>query len=327
MSKNEKKEYKSIEQQVSYLVETKNVIFSNAIAKVLSERAYTSIINPYKKLFAKGKDDNGHVYDGQICFDNYIEMAAIDDFFSIKLFQWISIFERKLKVTLAYSISTYLSSLGDKEGISYVKELTDFFATKDTMHLDKIGLVSLEVIYTRTGKQVASPALVKNREEFLQNKILKIGNNDIESKNSLLKYYQRNHNKVPFWLLVHDQTLGELQILNSLLLKTLKEEVYKAFHPMKLKVAPDNLVKFSGQLEMLRNIRNIVSHNESIIGFLQNAKFNELEQFFQLVNLLKSTYDGSIISKSVLPKFENYTPNDFNRKTYDNIIRLFLNFE
>ena len=41
MSLNQKKEYKSIEKQVEYLVETKNIIYSDNIADVLSERAYT----------------------------------------------------------------------------------------------------------------------------------------------------------------------------------------------------------------------------------------------------------------------------------------------
>lgn len=322
MSLNQKKEYKSIEKQVEYLVETKNIIYSDNIADVLSERAYTSIINPYKRIFAKGKDDNGHVYDGQINFEKYIELAVLDDYFSYHLFKWISIFERKLKVTLAYTISSYLAKEGDNEGVSYVKELIEYFRTKDPNHLDKIGLIPLDTIYTRFGKQVASEAFVKAREEFLHDKILKTGTSEIWSKNNLVKYYQQNHNKVPFWLLVHDHTLGELQVLNGLLKKTLKDEVYLAFHPIKSKASADNLMKFSGQIELLRNIRNIVSHNESIIGFLQNAKTNDLEQFFQLIQLLKSTNESSIISKSSMPNLSTYVDNDFNRKTLKNISRL-----
>ena len=323
MSINEKKEFKSIEQQVKYLVETKNVIYSDNIAEVLSERAYTSIINPYKRLFVKGKDDNGHVYDGQIEFDKYIELASLDDYFAFQLFKWISIFERKLKVTLAYIISSNLSNNGDKEGVSYVKELLEYFNSKDPIHLDNIGLIPLDIIYTKSGKQVASPALVKTREEFLQEKILRIGTNEVSSKNNLLKYYQKNHHKVPFWLLVHDQTLGELQVLNGLLRKALKDEVYLAFHPLKTKVSADNLIKFSGQIELLRNVRNIVSHNESIIGFLQNTKTVEIDQFFQLIQLLKTTNGSSIISKANIPNLDTYIENDFNRKTLQNITKLF----
>lgn len=322
MSLNPKKEFKSIEQQVKYLVETKNIVYSDNIADVLSERAYTSIINPYKRIFAKGKDDNGHVYDGQISFDKYIELAVLDDYFSYHLFKWISTFERKLKVTLAYSISSYLAKGGDNEGVSYVNELLDYFSTKDPNHLDKIGLIPLDTIYIRSGKQVASEAFVKAREEFLKDKILNIGKGEISSKNNLVKYYQQHHNKVPFWLLVHDYTLGELQMLNGLLKKSLKDEVYLAFHSTKLKASADNLVKFSGQIELLRNIRNIVSHNESIIGFLQNAKTNDLEKFFQLIQLLKRTNETSIIAKSNMPGWSTYGENDFNRKTIKNISRL-----
>lgn len=327
MSANQRKEFKSIEQQVKYLVETKNLIFSDDIAEVLRERSYTSIINPYKRIFAKGKDDNGHVYDGQITFEKYIELAVLDDSFSYHLFRLISIFERKLKVSLAYTVSNFLANHGDSEGISYVDNLKNYFNEKNNQYLDNIGLIPTDAIYTGGGKQTARSYLIKTREDFLKEKILDIGTGAVTSKNNLVKYYQINHHKVPFWLLVHDYTLGDLQLLNGLLVKSLKEEVYLTFYPDQSRASAKDLVKFSGQLELLRNIRNIVSHNESMIGFLQNADTKKLEQTFKLIQLLKTTSESSVIAKSCEPDLSRYGINDYNKKTLEKIERLLEEIE
>lgn len=322
MSANQRKEFKSIEQQVKYLVETKNLIFSDDIAEVLSERSYTSIINPYKRIFAKGKDNDGHVYDGQITFDKYIELAFLDDCFSYQLFRLISIFERKLKVSLAYTVSNFLANHGDSEGISYVDNLKNYFTEKNNQSLDNIGLIPTDAIYTGRGRQTAQSYLIKTREDFLKEKILDIGTGAEKSKNNLVKYYQINHHKVPFWLLVHDYTLGDLQLLNGLLVKSLKEEVYLTFYMDQSRASAKDLVKFSGQLELLRKIRNIVSHNESMIGFLQNADTNKLEQIFKLIQLLKTTSESSVIAKSGEPDLSRYGKNDYNKKTLEKIEKL-----
>lgn len=63
MSNNFHKKFKSIDDQIDYLIKTKNIAYSELTKDVLLERLYSSIINPYKKLFSKGKDDNG-----QVCF-------------------------------------------------------------------------------------------------------------------------------------------------------------------------------------------------------------------------------------------------------------------
>ena len=139
----------------------------------------------------------------------------------------------------------------------------------------------------------------------------------MKSKNNLVKYYQINHHKVPFWLLVHDYTLGDLQLLNGLLVKSLKEEVYLTFYMDQSRASAKDLVKFSGQLELLRKIRNIVSHNESMIGFLQNADTNKLEQTFKLIQLLKTTSESSVIAKSGEPDLSRYGKNDYNKKTLE----------
>lgn len=315
MPNNEKKEFKTIEEQVEYLVTTKNIEYSDQIKSVLLERSYSSIINPYKKLFAKGRDDNGHVYYDSINFSKYVEVAAFDDFYASKLHNFIGIFERKLKIIIAYVISKMLFTNGDKEGTSYVNVIHDYF-NGNTQSLSMIGIDDIHVHYTKNGISTAKPYYIATREKLLSEKLFNIGNNNVFSNNNLVKYYQDQHHKVPFWLLIHELTMGDLNILFNMLNKSLREEVYCYFYSND-KPSAKELSRFSAKLEKIREIRNIVNHYESLLTYLDNQTQNDFIHTIKVLTLLTDTAKNSIVFNSNTPYFEEFLKSDYNRKSFE----------
>lgn len=91
---------------------------------MLEQRPYESVINPYKKMFAKGYGDNGHVYYENINFEKYLDLIALDDQFYKVLFEWIGTFERIFKRQIAYKISMKLFENGELY-VEIVKEIDE----------------------------------------------------------------------------------------------------------------------------------------------------------------------------------------------------------
>ena len=153
---------------------------------MLEQRPYESVINPYKKMFAKGYGDNGHVYYENINFEKYLDLIALDDQLYKVLFEWIGTFERIFKRQIAYKISMKLFENGDLEGISYVKHIEDYFNGDKTV-LSKMGFLEIDQKYDCTGKIIRDDKIEKMREDFIENKLLKIGNKSSLSKNHIIK--------------------------------------------------------------------------------------------------------------------------------------------
>src|SRR5690554_4811081 len=151
MSNNNRKEFKTIEEQIQYLNESKNIVINPKIKTMLEQRPYVSVINPYKKLFAKGYGDNRHVYNENIEFDKYLDLIALDDQFSKLLFERIGTFERIFKRQIAYKISMKMYENGDLEGTSYVKHIEDYF-NGDVNALNKIGFIEIDQRYDYSGR-------------------------------------------------------------------------------------------------------------------------------------------------------------------------------
>lgn len=315
MSRNINKEFKTLDEQVEYLVNTKNIEYSDTIKSVLFERSYSSIINPYKKLFAKGRDDHGHVYYQSIHFSKYIEIAAFDDFYASKLHSLIGIFERKLKIVIAYVISNMLSKKGDIMGTSYVKSINDYF-TGNPYALEEIGIFDIRVNHTKNGKKPANEKHVETREKLLKEKLYNIGSNVTSSNNNLVKYYQNQHHKVPFWLLIHEFTLGDLHILYNMLDDTLREEIFNSFFTDDIPSAA-KLSRFSSKLEKIRELRNIVNHYESVLTYLDNQDTNEFIHTIKVISLLTKTAKTSIIFNSTPSDFDNNLKSEYNKKSYE----------
>lgn len=321
------KKFKTLSEQREHLVRNKNIIDSDLIESLLKERAYTTVINPYKLFFAKGKNNTHHIYDKNIPIENYITLANIDDNISTLLFKWIRTFERKLKFSLAYNISLYLkqNNSDDSDAKSYIENIQNYFISKDINYLNKTGFDDISIIYTKKGEKTAEVWLIEKREVLLK-KILDIALKNT-STNVITTHYQKNHDNIPFWILIHEFSLGDLQLLNNMLIKPLKEKVYKSFHnPNKKNISVANLTSFSFSIESVRKIRNVVCHNESIISYFNSIKVSSVwERNLKALNILKNNSSNSIFSKNIVLDDYDFFKNDFNKNLYDrleSIIRL-----
>jgi hypothetical protein len=94
---NEKKVYRTIDEQIDYLVENKNIDRDTIDRDKLCDISYMSLITPYTTLICKGRDSknhNKHIYDQNINFNYYINWYNIDKYISSKLQICIGDFER-----------------------------------------------------------------------------------------------------------------------------------------------------------------------------------------------------------------------------------------
>ena len=204
---------------------------------------------------------------------------------------------------------------GDKEGTSYVNVIHDYF-NGNTQSLSMIGIDDIHVYYTKNGISTAKAYYITTREKLLSEKLFNIGNNNVFSNNNLVKYYQDQHHKVPFWLLIHELTMGDLNILFNMLNKSLREEVYCYFYSND-KPSAKKLSRFSAKLEKIREIRNIVNHYESLLTYLDNQTQNDFIHTIKVLTLLTDTAKNSIVFNSNTPYFEEFLKSDYNRKSFE----------
>lgn len=65
----EYKRYKTVDEQIAYLKETKKIIVDDEDRHCFDDVNYISLINPYKEIFANGKTKEGkHIYPNYVNF-------------------------------------------------------------------------------------------------------------------------------------------------------------------------------------------------------------------------------------------------------------------
>lgn len=128
------KTYKTIDEQIEYLKESKKIVVDDEDRHYFEERNYISLINPYKEYFSTGRNNKGKlVYKKEANFKELINLINIDDKFAKKLYEAIGYFERKLKNVLFSEICKLYIDNEEKDihCISYVSEIQSFI-TKQT---------------------------------------------------------------------------------------------------------------------------------------------------------------------------------------------------
>ncbi len=281
------KKFKTYDEQIDYLMENKNIKYSEEIKEVLKERQYTSIINPYKTLFSKGKDkENNHIYDDEIDFDCYIRLAKADDFYANKISILIGSFERRLKVSLGYHISHQMFLNNDSYAVEYKK--TFKFPYKN---INKDGLLSPNKSYSKYGKIIKDRNRKKNKVNLLK-KIRNIAKGKEKSKNEIVLHYQSKKKGIPFWIIMHALSFGELAILYDMCGSEIRSKVYEDLMYRERKSIKE-LNKFSGYLETIRLLRNKVNHYESLTPYIINK--SKSTNVTTVLKILVENYNKSIV--------------------------------
>lgn len=297
------KTYKTIDEQIEYLKESKKIIVDDEDRHCFEERNYISLINPYKEYFSTGRNNKGKlVYKKEANFKELINLINIDDKFAKKLYEAIGYFERKLKNVLFSEICKLYIDNKEKDihCISYVSEIQSFI-TKQT-ELPPQFCSNFNYLYvTEKGniKKIIDNYNIKRKTDVLIH-IYQIATNSSidgsvledheECSNKLIRHCYKKQQIVPLWIIPNALTMGELQTLFLMLPdEPQKKIISKIMNIDTTKVSSKNVVAFAGQIEQIRKLRNIVNHYEPVLPFLMSeikTKKIEQSQLFTTLEIL-----------------------------------------
>lgn len=118
---------------------------------------------------------------------------------------------------------------------------------------------------------------------------------DEKCKNKLvLHYLSKKSKRVPLWIIPNALTLGELQTLFLILDTVSQRRVVAAIkNSNESKIDNMDIIRFSGHIELIRQMRNIINHYEPLLPFLVSKMTNkkiESSKLFITLNLLDLDY-------------------------------------
>lgn len=239
------KPFKTIDQQIE-LLEKRNLKFKDKekAKEILLRNNYYNLINNFSKFMINGFNN----YEDNTYFENILIVHDLDRELKKILFEYLTEIESIFKAMLIYE---------------YCKEYQEEYAFLNIRNYDKNNLSSaFSVISTYTN-------------------IINFYSND--KKANAIKHYISNHNDVPLWVLSSFLTLGQSIYFYNTLTPTLKYTIVKNHINNNLstenKIIRLDVAVFSSILENIRQIRNVVAHNNRLINFKckNNIKYiNEL---------------------------------------------------
>lgn len=269
------KKFKTIEEQKRHLINNKNMIDEDIIEKTLYERAYVSLINPYKKFFYTDIVNDVHEYKDKVSILDYYKLATFDDLVAKELHYMIGIFERRIKAAFAYVISNRMNDCQDATATSYI----DIFNQIDDRIEDfkKLGFNDYRETYdTRQKKTVVVSEKTKAYRIKLLRDIAYL-KEDKKKKSNLFHKYIQNEIKIPFWLVVHTLTLGDLLSIYQMLGKKLKNDLLNYLNGgIEAPDIYDTIFKLEADLNVIKDLRNVINHYEPLYEFIRSKPKNKI---------------------------------------------------
>ena len=239
------KPFRTIEQQID-LLEKRNLKFKDKekAREILLKNNYYNLINNYSKFMI----NSFNTYEDNTYFENILMVQNLDRELKKILFEYLTEIESIFKSMLIYE---------------YCNKYQEEYAFLNVRNYDKKNLSSaFNVISTYTN-------------------IINFYSND--KKANTIKHYINNHNDVPLWVLSSFLTLGQSIYFYNTLTPTLKYRIVRNYINKNLsskdKIIRLDVAVFSSILENIRQIRNVVAHNNRLINFKckNNIKYiNEL---------------------------------------------------
>lgn len=304
----ERKCYKTIDEQIDYLVENKKIKRDTIDKKLLLNKSYLSAINPYTELICIGKENGKHIYPDAVDFEQYKFLNNLDDKLCTIFRNYISCFEKKLKTFVADKISNYMSNtLRDRSCCNYI-----FFEEYQNGNTPTIFIPYLKM-YDEYGNLVDAIEPVTTARKNAITEINDI-NNDPNPKYKIIQHY-KNKGYVPFWVMIHALSLSKLVALYNMFIIDIKKEFLKIIYNKDI-TSTSVHSKFTYKLYSLINIRNIVNHYEPIIPFFIHYEYKYLSTLIELIPILKSNYPYNSnfipLNKIYFSKKMKYQKSTFN---------------
>ncbi len=323
--------YKNVDERIEYLETNKRIIVKKQHRSIIEERSYTSLINPYKELFSYGINEKGkRIYAKNTDFEKILKIIKIDEEFSTVMYKYIGSFEKRFKNLLSTELcEKYLE--GKERDITctkYVQDIEDFINSSNNYKLPKFAS-NYPYTLTKEGFIKDNYNLEIKKNLLLHIKELGKGidasGNQLKS-NKLIAHYLESQKTVPLWVIPNVLTLGELKILFSMLDSGSQKKIAAKFYNIDeySKISLRKLLSFSGLIENIRRIRNVVNHYEPLFPLLvEKTKYSKNitgSQIYATFKLLENTYNifslGTISYSNL-----NLETNSFNLN-YINILEM-----
>lgn len=129
---------------------------------------------------------------------------------------------------------------------------------------------------------------------------LKIDDCKVDTKNKLITHYVNRNRIAPLWTIPNALTLGEISMIFSMLDESIQNEIYcvmqnKTFFNKDSKFEYQKLSKYTGKIEYIRNMRNVINHYEPIFPTLvatinNKAKLIKSSQLVSSLELLNDQW-------------------------------------
>lgn len=242
------KEYKNIDEQIRYLYDSKKIVVDKEDEHWFVDVNYITLINPYKEIFATGKDENGnHVYGKYTNFKEFLKIMEIELKFTDVLYKSIRDFERKFKnVIFSILCKNYVEKKKDIYCTNYASEIETFlniFNSNEEKVDDKYFPLFCSNMYNTLKKT----GYVENDYGFLAKidlikKMYSIGTGKefdgykTDVSNRLVTHFTSKNIIAPLWVVPNALTLGEISILFSMLDESLQNEIYTIMENKSLKL-------------------------------------------------------------------------------------------
>lgn len=310
--------FRTIEEQIRYIQEYKSIFTSQEDYNLFLERNYASIINPYKELFSSGRNHEGkHIYKKNTDLKEIINLIKIDDNYSAKLYSLIGYFEKRFKNEIFYAISLKYAFNNDINCINYVDEIKNYLDFKQNENLP-IFCDNFNYQLSNEG-YVLDNYLLSKKQEVLA-KMYELGTGVFVGKqNKFIQHYVNSQGIAPIWVIPTELTLGELNIIFSMLDSSTQKNIINSFYKYDNleNITINKIFRFSGYIEIIRKLRNNVNHYEPLFPLIYNeisgAKKYKESQMFVVIDFLEDIYNQSFLNKSKIKAIE-IEENIFNKK-------------
>ena len=315
----DKKEYKTTEEQIEYLIKRKNIDENSIDKSSFNEKTYLSIITPYTDLVAIGRTDDEnkeHIYNKNVDFNEYLSWNKIDKYMSFFLHAAIGIFEKKLKLFLERKICGWMYANGDKSCCDYTgwqHYLGNY------PYLEFMNIYEIE---TNFNVFTFAKDSIKNSRRTAIESILKINAGEIRAT-ELVKHY-RSKNYLPFWVAIHELTINELFQLFSMIKYVDKKEFVAEILNIELKkISFNDVKKFESKIAYITDIRNRINHYEPIIPLIIKVRPDLYNIIYSSIKILCALYKRTNNINICIIKPEIITiKNEYNKSSYDRITNI-----
>lgn len=229
------KPFKTIDEQYDLLL-SRGLSFTDKekAKQYLLNNNYYNVINCYAKFFMNEQDK----FLTGTNFDEITHIHFFDKELKSVLFKYIIEAEKHLKSIIAYRFSEMYKD------IDYAYLVSTNYSSKNLLEVT---------------------SLISNLSNIIKWQLKDKNNNPI-------KHYVHNHNVVPFWILTNYMNFGQIVKFYKHLKTPLQNKIAKDFskflnenlNTTKTKLTPTQLLSY---LENVVELRNIVAHNNRILGF------------------------------------------------------------